>query len=142
GAVNGGVAVDRLDRHRLAIDPDARPLAPTGDAEFHVERLLGLRIDGDGDVAAPRVVRDLADIDLRAADIKRGRDAAIEVEGEPVGRGGDEIATDRRHEAGHVHGAARAGVPLPAGGGAVALERVHVEIVLAVAAEACERAVV
>ncbi len=100
------------------------------------------RIDGDLDVARPRIVRGFAEDDGSAADDGGGRDAAIEVERHSIGGGGDEIAADGGHQPADIHGAAGAGVPGPALGRAIAFERIGIEIMLAIAAEAGQRAVV
>ena len=132
--VGGGVDGCAVDRRRGAA-------GPAGDAQLQGEVDGRLGGDGDADRAGPGVGAGLAERHLAGRERERGGEAAVEVDGDGVVARRDEVAADRGDQPRGVHGAAGAGVPGPAAVAAVAVQRVRVEVVLAVAGEAAERVV-
>src|SRR5690606_28966224 len=108
-AMDGDIAIDGRCRDRLAVDLELVRAGPAGDAQLDVEAGGRGRIDGDADVARPGLVGGFAEAGAGAGDVARGGDAAIDVEGDSICGGRDELAADRGDEAADIHGAAGAG---------------------------------
>src|SRR5271166_5196556 len=136
GSENRRVAAPDRRLRGCAVDCDRRAPRPAGNAELHAEGRRRVRLNGDPDVARPRIVAGFPDMDRPSGDPRARLEAAVEVERDAVVARRDGIARDGGDETRDVHRAARADVPGPASMLAAALERVGVEIVRPLAREA------
>src|SRR5580704_6053103 len=82
--VDGRVAIQGLERGRLAINRCARVLRPAWNAQLEVESRRRLGIDLDPDFAYPWIVARFTQGDLHASQGRCGFEAAVEVEGDAI----------------------------------------------------------
>src|SRR5262249_42363700 len=126
----------RTDIDRGTTDFKPRGTAPGRNPQTQREIRLPIRIDSDLDRAVPRILRHLAQLDVRSADRRSAPSRDIEMNRRLVPTSRIDVLAERCDEPADVRWTAGTAMPRPAPMRAAACKRVVVEEMLAVEREA------